>query len=178
MRKQVFGRQFKRDINERKALFSGLVSSMILKGRITTTLEKAKSIKPSLEKLVTKARKDEKTARRFLQSELKPFEIDKMVTQIAPGFKNRAGGYTRIIKTGRRFSDNASMAILEWTEMEKVEIKKPAASTSNVAEANAARATTKKQKKVRSQTKIGSTKIKTAKKTSSTGGKRTKKGSK
>ena len=123
MRKQVFGRRFKRDRNERKALFSGLISSLILKGRITTTVEKAKSIKPSIEKLITKAKKDEQTARRLLQSELKPFEVDKMVTQIAPGFKNRAGGYTRIIKTGNRFSDNASMAVMEWVEMEKIELK-------------------------------------------------------
>ena len=122
MKKQVYGRKFKRDKNQRKALFSGLISSMILKGRITTTEEKAKAIKPSLEKLVTKAKKDEATARRLLQSDLKPYEIEMMITQIAPGFKNRTGGYTRIIKTGKRFNDNASMAILEWTEMEKVTV--------------------------------------------------------
>ena len=123
MKKQIFGRKFKRDKNERKALFSGLISSMILKGRITTTEEKAKAVRPNLEKLVTKSKKDEITARRLLQSELKPYEIDKMITQIGPGFKNRSGGYTRIIKIGRRFNDNASMAVLEWTEMEAVEIK-------------------------------------------------------
>lgn len=162
MRKQVFGRQFKRDKNERKALFSGLISSMILKGRITTTLEKAKSIKPSIEKMVTKAKKDEETARRLLQSELKPFEIDKMVTQIAPGFKNRAGGYIRIIKTGRRFSDNALMAILEWSEMEKVEIKSPALPAGREKIKNK-KVKTKGSKETK-RTRTGSTKTKTAKK--------------
>ncbi|MEK9176460.1 MAG: 50S ribosomal protein L17 [Patescibacteria group bacterium] len=121
MKKQVFGRKFKRDKNERKALFSGLISAMILRGRISTTEQKAKAVKPSLDKLVTKAKKKE--ARRLLQSDLKPFEIDKMINVIAPGFKNRKGGYTRIIRSGVRFNDNASMVIMEWSEMQAVEVK-------------------------------------------------------
>ena len=117
MRKQVFGRKFKRDKNERKALFNGLISAMILHGKITTTEEKAKSIKGDVEKIVTKAKKDEATARRLLKGIIKDQGlIDKMINEVGPGFKNRAGGYTRVIKTGRRFSDNASMAILEWVE--------------------------------------------------------------
>ena len=114
MRKQVFGRQFKRDKNERTALFNGLISAMISKGRIQTTQQKAKAIRGDLEKLVTKAKKEESTARRVLQSNLKPHEIEKMITEIAPGFKNRKGGYTRIIKNGRRFNDDASMVVMEW----------------------------------------------------------------
>ena len=123
MRKQVFGRKFKRTKNQRKALFSGLVSAMILRGRIKTTEAKAKAIKSDIEKLVTKAKKEEKIARNLLKSHLKPFEIDKMISQIAPGFKNRTGGYTRIVKTGSRVSDNASMVVMQWSEMEKVEVK-------------------------------------------------------
>lgn len=115
MKKQVFGRKFKRDKNERKALFSGLISAMILNGRIETTEEKAKAIRGDLERLVTKAKKGE-ISRRLLQKDLKIFEIDKMINQIGPSFANRIGGYTRIIKAGRRFNDNAGMAILEWTE--------------------------------------------------------------
>jgi len=115
MRKQVYGRQFKRDKNERKALFSGLISSMILKGRISTTLEKAKSIQPDLEKFVTRAKKGE-SAKLELKKSLKPYEVDKMINVIAPVFKDRNGGYTRIIKTGKRFNDNANTAILEWVE--------------------------------------------------------------
>ena len=117
MRKQIFGRKFKRDKNERKALFNGLISAMVLNGSIKTTEQKAKAIKRDLEKLVTKAKKGE-TSRRILQSSLTKSEIDKMINEIAPGFKNRAGGYTRIIKTGRRFNDDASMVILQWVEME------------------------------------------------------------
>jgi len=113
MRKQVFGRRFKRDKNERKALFSGLISSMIIKGRIETTEEKAKAIKSEIEKLVTKAKKGNK---KLLIKNLNPFERERMLNEIAPTFANRSGGYTRIIKTGKRLSDNASMAIIEWTE--------------------------------------------------------------
>ncbi len=123
MRKQVFGRKFKRDINERKALFNGLISAMILHGKITTTEEKAKAIKADVEKIVTKAKKDEANARRLLKGIIKEQElVDKMINEVAPRFKNRAGGYTRIIKTGRRFNDNASMAIMEWVEGEEVVI--------------------------------------------------------
>lgn len=120
MRKQVFGRKFKRDKDQRKALFSGLISAMILRGKIKTTEAKAKAVKGDIDKLVTKAKKEEKVARNLLKSHLKPFEIEKMITQIGPGFKNRAGGYTRIIRVGPRVSDNASMAVMEWSEMEAV----------------------------------------------------------
>ena len=73
MRKQIFGRRFKRDKNERKALFNGLISAMVLKGKIKTTEAKAKAIRSDLEKLVTKAKKEERVARRLLQPNLKPF---------------------------------------------------------------------------------------------------------
>jgi large subunit ribosomal protein L17 len=119
MRKQVFGRKFKRDANERKALFNSLISAMILRGEIKTTEQKAKAIKSDLEKLVTKAKKGE-SAKRLLQPRLKPFEIELMINKIGPGFKNRAGGYTRIIRAGRRFNDDASMVIMQWSEMEAV----------------------------------------------------------
>ncbi|MBI2621910.1 MAG: 50S ribosomal protein L17 [Candidatus Levybacteria bacterium] len=124
MKKQVYGRKFKRDRNQRKALFSGLISAMILKGKITTTEEKAKAIRPGLEKLVTKAKKGE-ISKRLLRPYLKPFEIDKMIYEIGPTFISRAGGYTRIIKTGRRLSDNAQLAIIEWTD-KIIKVEKPA----------------------------------------------------
>lgn len=148
MRKQVFGRQFKRDKNERKALFKGLISGVILKGRIATTLEKAKAVAPELEKLVTRAKKGE-SAKTELKKSLKPFEVDKMINQIAPVFKDRNGGYTRIIKTGKRFNDNANTAILEWVEVipdaPKAEVKKaPKKETKKTAKRSLKKATGKK----------------------------------
>ena len=98
---------------------------MILNGSIKTTEEKAKAIRSDLEKLVTKAKKGE-SSKRNLTSHLKPFEIEKMINEIAPAFKNRNGGYTRIIRTGRRFNDDASLVLMQWTE-EIVKIDKPKA---------------------------------------------------
>ncbi len=117
MRKKVFGRQLKRDINERKALFKGLASSFVEFEQIETTEEKAKSVKGYIEKLVTKAKKNQGP---HLQSLLQPYlnqkAVVKMINEIAPRFMNRPGGYIRIIKTRQRFSDNAKMVMMEWVE--------------------------------------------------------------
>lgn len=117
MRKQVFGRHFKRDTNERKAMFKSLASALVMHERIETTEEKAKAIKGSVEKMVTKAKKrDNVMAVRLLSPELTSPAVKKMISSIAPRFSTRDGGYTRIIKKGNRFNDNASMVLLEWVE--------------------------------------------------------------
>lgn len=116
MRKHIFGRQLKRDTNERKALFKGLMTSLIMHESITTTEEKAKSIKGQVEKLVTKAKKRDNQSRSFLQPFLSADAVEKVISNLAPRFADRPGGYTRLIKVGKRFSDNASMAIIEWVD--------------------------------------------------------------
>lgn len=116
MRKNIFGRQFKRDTNERKALFKGLASSLVLHERIQTTEEKAKAVKPLVEKLVTTAKKGDLKAHSLLQPYLNAQALKKMMEDTGPRFKDRPGGYTRIIKIGPRLQDNASVVILEWVE--------------------------------------------------------------
>lgn len=116
MRKKVFGRQFKRDKNERQALFKGLLSSLVLEERIQTTEQKAKAIKGEAEKLVAKAKKEVVLAKKLLGKKLNPKAIEKMISDVALRFDNRSGGYTRIIRIGRRFGDDANMVILEWVE--------------------------------------------------------------
>jgi large subunit ribosomal protein L17 len=116
MKKRVFGRKFKRDVNERKALFKSLMSELVLHGRIRTTEQKAKAIRSSAEKLIKKAQKDVNLARKLLSSELIPQAIEKLIKDVAPKLAARAGGYTRLIKVGRRFNDDASMVIMEWVE--------------------------------------------------------------
>lgn len=132
MRKQVFGRHFKRDTNERKAMFKSLASALVMHERIETTEEKAKAIRGSVEKMVTKAKKrDSVMAVRLLSPELTSPAVKKMIASIAPRFSTRDGGYTRIIKKGNRFNDNASMVLLEWVEKASavaVDIIAPAAS--------------------------------------------------
>lgn len=116
MKKNVFGRQFKRDANERKALFKNLLTSLVLSERITTTVEKAKAIKGAADKLVTKAKKGGNHAVRMVEGDLNHDAVVKLIEDIAPRFENRQGGYTRVIKTHRRVADNAAMAFIEWTE--------------------------------------------------------------
>lgn len=122
MRKNVFGRQFSRDTNQRKSLFKSLISSLILDESIKTTMEKAKAIKGDADKVISMAKRgDEKLARQLLQRSLGTVEIEKVIKDLAPRLSGRTSGYTRIIKLGRRFSDNASMVVMEWVV--KPEIK-------------------------------------------------------
>ncbi len=124
MRKNVFGRQFSRDTNQRKALFKSLLSSLILDERIKTTLEKAKAIKGDIDKIVNKAKKGDNTLKvQFLQRHLGIDAMDRLIKDIAPRFKDRSSGYTRLIRLGRRFSDNAAMVLMEWV-VKKVESEK------------------------------------------------------
>lgn len=127
MRKNVFGRQLKRDTNERKALFKGLASSLVLHERIQTTEEKAKAVKPLVEKLVTKARVGDAQAHSLLQPYLNAPALKKMLADIGPRFKDRPGGYTRIVKLGTRLQDNASVVILEWVEKPALQAVVPSA---------------------------------------------------
>jgi large subunit ribosomal protein L17 len=118
MRKNVFGRQFKRDLNERKALFKGLISSLVIHEEIKTTEQKAKAVRGLAEKLVTKSRKEKNQAYTLLQPYLTPVALKKMMENIGPRFATRPGGYTRITKLPNRFSDNADMVTLAWVEKE------------------------------------------------------------
>lgn len=128
MRKKIFGRQFKRDINERKALFKGLMTELVLRESIKTTLPKAKSIKGQVEKLVTKAKIKGRAAKPLLQPFVSAEAVEKIMSDLAERFVDRKGGYTRIIKTGNRFSDNAETAVIEWVikkEITKEKTEKP-----------------------------------------------------
>ena len=114
MKKQVFGRHLKRDANERKALFKNLLTSLVMEERITTTEAKAKAIKAAADKLVTKAKKGGPDALRSLAPDVRYDAVTKLVNTIAPRFADRQGGYTRIIKVGRRIADNAPQVVMEW----------------------------------------------------------------
>lgn len=116
MRKRIFGRRFKRSTGERKALFKNLIRSFFLHGKIETTEAKAKAIRGKVEKLVTKAKRRGESARAELQKNFDKVLLDNLLTTIAPKFATRPGGYTRIVRTGRRKKDNAPMVLLEWVE--------------------------------------------------------------
>lgn len=126
MRKQVFGRKLKRDANERRALFKGLMDDLVLKEKVKTTEEKARAIRGQIEKLITKAKRKGQEAESLLQPYLSVAAYEKVMNDLAKRFANRPGGYTRIIKLGERFGDNAKMAIIEWVEKTAVTVAEKA----------------------------------------------------
>ncbi|KKR49558.1 MAG: 50S ribosomal protein L17 [Candidatus Curtissbacteria bacterium GW2011_GWA1_40_16] len=119
MRHAVFGRKLGRDTNSRRALLNNLAGALIIHGSVTTTLAKAKFVKPYVEKMVTSAKKDKLASKRILASYLKKAAFKKLTDEIAPGFDKRPGGYARIIKLTARRGDSAAMAKLEFLEWDK-----------------------------------------------------------
>lgn len=120
-RHQYTTRKLSRKSGPRKALLRGLATSVILYERVKTTLPKAKEIRPIVEKLITAAKKGDLAAIRALSSYLYGENaVQKLVTEIAPIYKDRNGGYTRIVKLGNRPGDNAPVAIIELVDIDKL----------------------------------------------------------
>lgn len=113
MRHLKRGRKFSRKTDIRRALLKSLISALILKEKIRTTEAKAKETKRFVEKFITKAKKGDLSSRRFLIRHLSQGVAKKLVEEISPKYKDRKGGYTRIIKLGPRKKDSAKMAIIE-----------------------------------------------------------------
>ncbi len=111
-------RKFGREKNQRKALLTSLSVALIRHGKIETTEAKAKELRPKIEKLVTEARKGTLASYRSVLSSLRNQndEAKRLVNDIAPRFKERAGGYTRITKLGERQGDAAKLAIIEFVQ--------------------------------------------------------------
>jgi len=117
MRHLIGGFKLRRQPDHRKALLRNLTASIIEKNRITTTLAKAKAVRPIVEKMVTIGKSgtlaDKRRAMAFLY---KRKTVHILFDEVAPRFMDRRGGYTRIIKTNFRKGDGAEMAILEFTD--------------------------------------------------------------
>lgn len=116
MRKNIFGKRLSRDKNQRQALFKSLISSLIIYGRIKTTSAKASAIKGLVDRLVNAAREATSAKRRFILSFLPKVAAEKLINEIAPRFSQRTSGFTRVLKVGPRFTDNAAMVVMEWVE--------------------------------------------------------------
>ncbi len=119
MKHKKKGRKFGRKRDQRRALLRGLAGNLILKEKITTTEAKAKELRPFVEKLITKSKsaavgkKDNLSVVRELSKNLPTGARKKLVSQIGSRYKERPGGYTRIVKIGPRKADSAKMAIIE-----------------------------------------------------------------
>lgn len=106
-----------RQAGHRKAMLSNMASSLILHKRIETTVAKAKAVRQFIEPLVTRSKEDTTHSRRIVFSYLKQKEaVTELFRTIAPKIAERAGGYTRILKTGFRLGDGAEMCIIEFVD--------------------------------------------------------------
>ena len=106
-----------RTSSQREALFASLVSNLILAKRVKTTLPKARAAKRMADKMVTVGKKGTLAARRQALSFLKlDAAVAELFAAVAPAMKDRAGGYTRVVKLGKRQSDSSEMCILEWVD--------------------------------------------------------------
>ncbi len=113
MRKRKRGRKLSRKRDQRQALLKSLASALILNERIRTTEAKGKELRPFVEKFITRTKKRDLASRRLLAKFFSRRVVKKLIDEIGPRYKERKGGYTRIIKLGPRKSDGAKMAIIE-----------------------------------------------------------------
>ena len=117
MRHRVAGRKLQRTTAHRNALFRNMAAALIKHEQITTTLAKAKELRPYVEKLVTLAKKGGLSNRRLAHARLMDeTQLVKLFYVIAPRYAERSGGYTRVVKAGIRASDAAAMAIIEFVD--------------------------------------------------------------
>ena len=120
MRHGKSGRKLNRTASHRKAMFANMAASLIKHEQISTTLPKAKDLRPIVEKLVTLAKRGDLHARRQAISRLRDQEmVRKLFDTIGPRYQDRAGGYTRVLKAGFRYGDSAPLAVIEFVDRDR-----------------------------------------------------------
>ena len=135
MRHARSGKKLGRDSAHRKALYSNLAGALIEHGRIKTTVTKAKAVKPIAEQMITLGRRGDLHARRQATAFLRSRDVvHKLFADVAPLFKDRPGGYTRIVKLGPRPGDAAQMVYLELVDEEYVATQREERTPEPVAE--------------------------------------------
>jgi large subunit ribosomal protein L17 len=117
MRHGFSGRRFNRTSEHRKAMFANMSAALIKHEQIITTLPKAKDLRPVVEKLITLAKRGDLNSRRIAMSQMRDAAmVKKLFDVLGPRYNARPGGYTRVLKAGFRYGDNAPMAVIEFVE--------------------------------------------------------------
>ena len=129
MRHKIGYRKLNRTSEHRKALFKNMLNSLIKYEQITTTLPKAKELKPQIDKAITLGKKNNLQSKKNLFSELQSkTSVEKLLKILSQRYEKRKGGYSRVVKTGFRYGDSAPMAIIELVDKDpqakKVDVKK------------------------------------------------------
>lgn len=117
MRHKIAGRKLGRTTAHRRSLFRNMATSLIKHEQITTTLPKAKELRPIVEKLVTLGKGDTLAARRRAHAYLKDEKVvAKLFATLGPRYVDRHGGYTRVLRAGMRYGDAATLAVIEFVD--------------------------------------------------------------
>ena len=151
MRHRLGYRKLNRTSEHRKALFKNMLNSLIKYEQITTTLPKAKELKPKIDKVITLGKKNNLQAKKNLFSKLQDkSSVNKLVKTLSDRYQKRNGGYSRVIKAGFRYGDDAPMAVIELVDRDvnakKVDIKKKSDSPKKELPQKKIEETTKKTK--------------------------------
>ncbi len=129
-------RRFNRTHEHRKAMFANLSQALIKHEQIITTLPKAKDLRPVVEKLVTLGKRGDLHARRQAIAQIKDADlVKKLFDVLAPRYRTRNGGYTRVLKAGFRQGDNAALAVIEFLDRDETAKGKDSGPTAPAAEA-------------------------------------------
>ena len=134
MRHKIGYRKLNRTSERRKALFKNMLNSLIKYEQITTTLPKAKELKPQIDKVITLGKKNSLASKKNLFAQLQSkSSVDKLVKNLSQRYGKRNGGYSRVIRAGFRYGDDAPMAIIELIDRDlqakKIDIKKKSQET-------------------------------------------------
>ena len=134
MRHKLAYRKLNRTSEHRKALFKNMLNSLIKYEQITTTLPKAKELKPQIDKVITLGKKNSLSSKKNLFAQLQSkSSVDKLVKNLSQRYDKRNGGYSRVIRAGFRYGDDAPMAIIELIDRDlqakKIDIKKKSQET-------------------------------------------------
>ena len=117
MRHKKLGRRFSRDSSHRQAMFSNMAAALIRHEQIVTTLAKAKDLKRVIDKYITLAKRGDLNSRRLAASRLRDEDMTKkLFDTLAPRYKDRSGGYSRVLKAGFRYGDSAPRAVIELVD--------------------------------------------------------------
>jgi large subunit ribosomal protein L17 len=120
MRHRKLGRRFGRDSGHRQAMFSNLAASLIRHEQIITTLAKAKDLRRVMDKYITLAKRGDLNSRRLAASRMRDEGmVKKLFDTLAPRYKDRSGGYTRVLKAGYRHGDSAPVAVIELVDRDE-----------------------------------------------------------
>jgi large subunit ribosomal protein L17 len=120
MRHGKQGRKFSRDSGHRQAMFSNMAAALIKHEQIVTTLPKAKDLKRVVDKYITLAKKGDLNSRRLAAARLRDdAQVKKLFDVLAPRYKDRNGGYTRVLKAGFRYGDSAPRAVIELVDRDE-----------------------------------------------------------